>query len=86
MNYTRIKLDTNGNPRIVFHFLNFITTKEQYNLKMNISNLYSLALKRAKKIGGKKFHNKQYGGGIAFQSYEPTATIDAIKNLMKNYE
>jgi hypothetical protein len=84
MNYTRIKLDTNGNPRIVFHFLNFITENDRINNAL--CDLYFLALKRAKKIGGKKFHNKNYGGGIVFQSYEPTATIEAIKKLMANYD
>jgi hypothetical protein len=82
MNYTRIKLDTSGSPRIVFHFLNFITEND----RKNNADLYFLALKRAKKIGGKKFHNQQYGGGIVFQSYEPTATIEAIKKLMANYD
>jgi hypothetical protein len=54
--FTRIKNDINGNPRRVCHFLNFAPT-------------YERALFLAKKLGGKKFHNKQYGGGIVFQSY-----------------
>lgn len=36
---------------------------------MNIDAKYNFALKRAKNIGGKKYHNKSYGGGIVFQSY-----------------
>jgi hypothetical protein len=84
MNYTRVKHDTSGSPRIVFHFLNFITENDKRNNALG--DLYFLALKRAKKIGGKKFHNQTYGGGIVFQSYEPTATIEAIKNLMENYD
>ena len=27
-------------------------------------------LEAARKLGGRKFHNKQYGGGIVFQAYE----------------
>ena len=45
--------------------------------------LYEKALKRAKKIGGRKFHNKQYGGGIVFQSYNTDQLmkdIAALKN------
>ena len=84
MNYTRVKHDTSGSPRIVFHFLNFITENDRKNNALG--DLYFLALKRAKKIGGKKFHTKLYGGGIVFQSYEPTATIEAIKKLMANYD
>lgn len=37
--------------------------------KSLISYKYEKALKRAKKIGGKKYHTKKYGGGIVFQSY-----------------
>jgi hypothetical protein len=31
--------------------------------------LYSIALKKSRKIGGRKYHNKSYGGGIVFTSY-----------------
>ena len=55
--FTRIKNDINGNPRFVCHFLHF-------------SRNYNDALYLAKKLGGKKFHNKQYGGGIVFQEYD----------------
>lgn len=65
---TRIKNDTNGNPRRVIHFLAF-TTDEDRKASMTIHELYDLALKRARKVGGRKFHNKQYGGGIVFQAY-----------------
>ena len=63
--FTRVKNDINGNPRYVCHFLNFITDED----KGSINEQYEKALKRARKLGGKKFHNKQYGGGIIFQSY-----------------
>ena len=56
INFTRINNDTNGNPRFVCHFL-------------SIDNDYDIALQKAKTIGGKKYHNKSYGGGIVFQSY-----------------
>lgn len=67
INFTRINNDTNGNPRYVCHFLNFITDKDPYN---GIDSRYDLALSRSRKFGGRKFHNKQYGGGIVFQSYD----------------
>jgi len=56
IDFKRITNDVNGNPRYVCHYLNFASD-------------YETALKLARKIGGKKFHNKQYGGGIVFQSY-----------------
>ncbi len=61
-NWTRINNDGNGNPRYVCHFL-------------NIASTYKEALEIARKIGGRKFHNKQYGGGIVFQTYK-TADIE----------
>lgn len=61
--FTRINNDTNGNPRFVCHFLRFTTI---HDAGLDISQQYIEALSRAKKIGGKKFHNKQYGGGIVF--------------------
>lgn len=72
--FTRIKNDTNGNPRYVCHFLDFIDAKtaaehyEEFGLRA-ISRMYELALSRSRQFGGRKFHNKQYGGGIVFQSY-----------------
>ena len=56
INFTRIDNDTNGNPRYVCHYL-------------NIAGDYGTAVKLANSIGGRKYHNKRYGGGIAFQSY-----------------
>ena len=43
---------------------------------------YEIALKRARKLGGRKFHNKQYGGGIVFQSYNISDTEKQIKELL----
>lgn len=74
IDFTKVNNDTNGNPRYVCHFLNFITSDEKSD--------YSLALYRAKKIGGRKFHNKQYGGGIVFQSYNIEDTEKHILDLM----
>lgn len=60
IDFTRINNDVNGNPRYVCHYLNLLRSNEQG---------YETALKNAKHFGGRKFHNKQYGGGIVFQSY-----------------
>ena len=59
--FTRVNSDINGNPRYVCHFLNFIKDDEKAS--------YEVAIKRANKLGGRKFHNKQYGGGQVFQCY-----------------
>jgi len=79
---TRINNDVNGNPRYVTHFLNFLNRDEQSFLPF--SKKYDYALKKAKLIGGKKFHNKQYGGGIVFQSYNTDNLKEQIIDVMES--
>lgn len=59
---TRISNDINGNPRHVVHFL---ALRPEGN-----NSTYEQVIKAANKLGGRKFHNKQYGGGIVFTAYE----------------
>ena len=66
IDFTKVKNDVNGNPRYVCHFYNLINDKESKGL--NILEKYSIALMKAKKLGGRKYNNKQYGGGIVFRS------------------
>lgn len=85
--FTRINNDVNGNPRYVCHFLELISDNDREEAKKNkadhfgIDTLYKIAVKKANKIGGRKYHNKQYGGGIVFQSYNTESTEIAIKEL-----
>lgn len=78
--WTRIDNDINGNPRYVCHFLNLLTEaeKEKYSYPDN----YPMAVKRANKLGGRKFHNKQYGGGIVFQCYGGAEMEPLIEQLL----
>ena len=83
---TRITNDVNGNPRYVCHFLSLINKGDEIKADANehdsgIDTKYNLALYKAHKIGGKKYHNKKYGGGIAFQSYNKADLIKGIKTL-----
>lgn len=84
IDWVRVNNDVNGNPRYVCHFLN-LNTKEELDKTgsewVDTSEKYRLALQRAKKIGGKKFHNKQYGGGIVFQSYNINETEKHIAEV-----
>lgn len=81
--FTRINNDTNGNPRYVCHFLNFLTQDEKWGKnQIPVEDSYQFALNRAKKIGGRKYHTKSYGGGIVFQSYNITATEMQINELL----
>ncbi len=71
IDFKSIKNDINGNPRYVCHFLNF-------------ADNYARALFLANKIGGRKFHNKQYGGGIAFQSFNIKKLESQILKIKEN--
>jgi len=51
--WIRVKSDINGNSRHVVHFL-------------SINKDYDKAVKIANKLGGKRYHNNNYGGGIVF--------------------
>ena len=68
---TRVNNDVNGNPRYVFHFL-------------ALADHYSEAVTVAKKlIGGKKYHTKNYGGGIVFQSYNVKCEIEILNKYIE---
>ena len=86
--FTKIKHDVNGNPRYVIHFLHLNTEYEdsdaiwkEYGMA-TISRKYYLAVKRANRIGGRKYHNRSYGGGIVFQSYSIPALIRDIERVV----
>lgn len=79
--FTRINSDSYGNPRYVCHFLTFIHKSEMSPL--SIPDQYSLAVKRSHKFGGRKYHNKKYGGGLVFQEYNIHDLCEAINNYME---
>lgn len=78
--FTRIKNDVNGNSRIVCHFMHLLTEKER---EQNIVGMYNVAIKRANTLGGRKYHNKTYGGGIVFQGSE-SEILPHIQTLLEN--
>ena len=81
--FTKIKHDINGNPRHVCHFLHLDVNGWQSNI--SLSDRYKIAIKLANTLGGKKYHNKQYGGGIVFQEYDGCLPklCDRINELTK---
>ncbi len=84
---TRVNNDVNGNPRYVIHFMALLTDKEKdHDYSLNLpDNRYNLAIARAKSLfGGKKFHNRQYGGGIVFQSYNVAVELSIINAIHEN--
>jgi len=67
--FTRVNSDSNGNPRYVIHY-------------STLHDDYETALKMARTFGGRKFHNKQYGGGIIFQSYNLGGEVRDINRVL----
>ena len=78
--FTKVNHDSNGNPRYVIHYLAF---SEVITDKSNVYTDYAEVLKWCNSRGGKKFHNKQYGGGIAFQTYNLLDTCDYLIDELK---
>ena len=72
--FMRIKNDVNGNPRMVCHFTHLDVHGPDSGIE--VLQRYAMALALAKTLGGRKFHNKQYGGGIVFQEYP--GCLDAL--------
>ena len=75
--FTRVNNDVYGNPRYVTHFLSLLNEEEQ-----TLSN-YNLALKRANKLGGRKYRGSDFGGGIVFQSYNLDELRKRIIEILK---
>ena len=80
--FTRVNSDSNGNPRYVIHYMQCMP--DSYRELMTYDQRYPATVKLMNQIGGKKFHNKQYGGGIVFQSYSLTDTIQHIEEIKRN--
>lgn len=79
IDFTKINNDVNGGPRYVCHYLDFAPYTPPSEPWQKFE--YSEALQMAKSLGGRKFHNKQYGGGIVFQSYNIQGLSDKIEIL-----
>ena len=75
--FTRVNNDVYGNPRYVTHFFSLLKEEEQ-----TLSN-YNLAVKRANKLGGKKYRGNDFGGGIVFQSYDPSYLSKRIIDMLE---
>lgn len=82
--FSRMNNDSNGNPRYCIHFLALNTPAENADYSGDfITRKYNLALARARKLGGRKFHNKQFGGGIIFGSiYNLADLCESLNSTM----
>jgi len=83
INFTKIKHDINGNPRLVCHFLKLVPDLQvDYDKGMTVPKLYEIAVYRAHKIGGRKYNTKAYGGGIVFQAYSENELQKEIEKVV----
>lgn len=78
MEIKRANNDSVGHPRYIVHFFGLLTDKEK-----ELPNGYEIALKRAKKLKGRKYTGKDFGGGIVFREYCPTKLEEKILKLEK---
>ena len=76
----RITNDINGNPRYVVHFLDLLNDQVLAE-NFSLDTKWDLAVHLAKKVGGKIYRGKDFGGGIVFQSYNIQETINKVKGL-----
>jgi hypothetical protein len=73
----RINNDVNGNPRWVVSMYWILDENEGEGF--TILEKFDLALKKARKVGGKMYRGKDFGGGIVFQSYNILETLAKVK-------
>jgi len=66
----------------VIHFLALVEADHEKDGLNAISFAYSKAQAIAKPFGGRKFHNKRFGGGIVFTSEKKLN--DCIASVAKN--
>ena len=69
MEFTKIRNDIYGNPRYVVHYLECMPKSYRGEKLEDLSKEYQKTVKLMNQIGGRKYHNKSYGGGIVFTSY-----------------
>lgn len=69
-NFTRLRCGANGKPRYVCSWTGFGFES------------YAQAIMAANRMGGRKYHNKQYDGGLVFQVYE--SDLERINRQLRN--
>lgn len=84
--FTRIDNDVNGNPRYVLHFLHLLTQAEREAKYSTHGGRYALAVARGNDAGGRKYHNRSYGGGVVFQSYSVPELCAHLNDMMQKRE
>lgn len=89
----RVENDVYGNPRFAVHFLDLLTQGEIDKVEAetnalrkaypnrwfsSMDSLYIKALAKVRKVGGRKYRAKWFGGGFVIQSYNLRSDLEAI--------
>lgn len=75
--FDRVRSDSNGNPRYAIHYTNFcLLESEEVSICADYANVVHIA--KSVMPGSRKFHNRQYGGGIVIQSYNIHDEVDRV--------
>lgn len=84
--FKRINSDINGNPRYVIHYIKFTPTLIPVP-NPNNSREYEavLYLNKKLKLGGRKYHNRSYGGGLAFSTYNIGDLCEFLNKQLNAY-
>lgn len=87
---TRIKNDINGNPRYVIHFVDVYQHKlanayKETFIRNPFDTGYNFACLLGNQAGFKRYHNKQYGGGLVFQSYNVQQDLNDLERAIDRY-
>lgn len=83
ISWMKVVSDKFGNPRYVCHYSDLLTLPEyqQAITDGTFDEAYNVALKRARKVGGKRYRSNEIGGGIVFQTYSLKETEKRLKAL-----
>ena len=84
--FLRVRNDVNGNPRYVCHFLELDIHGPDKGIGYGLSERYAMACKLGNRAGGRKYHNKSYGGGIVFQSYNLQELCNCLNRIMEKLQ
>lgn len=83
ISWMKVANDYNNNPRYVCHYSDLLTLPEyqQAITDGTFDEAYDIALKRARKLGGKRYRSNEIGGGIVFQTYSIRDTEKRLKEM-----
>lgn len=98
LSITRLNNDVNGNPRYAIHWLALLENealsqwdKSEVESKGvwsgNIQNglTYDIACYIAKQASFKRYHNKSFGGGLSFSSYNVSSDLSHLDTVCERF-